>query len=356
MTKLINKMLILFCCLFVYVMFNDSVYMVAPVIIAVIMSALESFFDIPAFRVAGIIIFSGLCLLFPGFIFFAPLLLYDVLMETYAPAGFVVLLPAAAKFSSMPWKIYLFLLPLTCIAYLIKYYAVRLDSLKTVYIKLQDDTKEFAYTQEQKNKELMEKQDYEINLATLNERNRIAREIHDSAGHVMSSAILQVGALSATVKDADVKESLQNLKYTLAGGMDSIRNSVHDLHADSIDLNSQLYSLARAFTFCSLAYEYDVESSPELKIKYSVIAIVKEALSNIIRHSDATAAALTLRELPGFYQLIVFDNGSPKEYDKEKGMGIRNISSRVESLDGNLNIDNSKGFRLFISIPKGVKS
>ena len=50
---------------------------------------------------------------------------------------------------------------------------------------------------EQKNKELLEKQDYEIQVATLNERNRIAREIHDSVGHLLSRSILQLGALKA---------------------------------------------------------------------------------------------------------------------------------------------------------------
>ena len=65
---------------------------------------------------------------------------------------------------------------------------------------------------ELKNKDLMEKQDYEVNLATLNKRNGIAREIHDSVGHVMSSSILQVGALIATAQDEMARESLWNLK------------------------------------------------------------------------------------------------------------------------------------------------
>jgi len=50
----------------------------------------------------------------------------------------------------------------------------------------------------QKNRELIEKQDYEIRLATLNERGRIAREIHDHVGHLLSRSILQIGALMVT--------------------------------------------------------------------------------------------------------------------------------------------------------------
>ena len=43
----------------------------------------------------------------------------------------------------------------------------------------------------QKNKDLLEKQDYEIHVATLKERNRIAREIHDNVGHMLSRSLLQ---------------------------------------------------------------------------------------------------------------------------------------------------------------------
>lgn len=54
---------------------------------------------------------------------------------------------------------------------------------------------------QEKNKNLMEKQDYEIYLATLRERNRIAREIHDNVGHMLSRSILQMGALITIHKE-----------------------------------------------------------------------------------------------------------------------------------------------------------
>ncbi len=356
MAKLINKLVVLLCCLSVFVIFTDTDYMVAPVIVVVIISALCSFFDRREFKLAGLIAFSCLGLFYPNFLFFAPLILYDLFAEPYALSGFIVLVPAAVSFSLIPWKAHIIVLLLVSMSYIIKHYSNRLEGLKTGYHRLRDETKEIAFSLERNNKELLEKQDYEINLATLNERNRIAREIHDSVGHIMSSSILQVGALIATVKDEVLEESLNDLKTTLAEGMDSIRSSVHNLHEDSIDLDAQLYALTRDFAFCSLSYEYSVEVSPDLKTKYSLIAIVKEGLSNIIKHSDATAASLTLREFPGFYQMIISDNGTPKEHSSETGMGIRSISSRVESLNGHFNIDKTRGYRLFISIPKDVNS
>lgn len=352
MTEIINKFLLLFCCLFVYVISHHDVYMVVPVIVVIIISAISSIFDKPAVRIAGLIVFTGLSLFFYPFLYFIPLLLYDVFLKPYALAGLIVIFPAAVNFSEVSWQPYIVLFSIICLALLIKYYAVRLETLKNSYTTMRDNTKEFEFSLEQKNKELLEKQDYEVRLATLNERNRIAREIHDSVGHVMASSILQVGALIATATDNTAKESLITLKNTLTDGMNSIRSSVHDLHADSIDLNSQLYALVKEFTFCPLAFDYDVQNIPPVKLSYSVIAIVKEALSNIIKHSDATAAAIIFRELPGFYQLIISDNGSPENIDAEKGMGIRNVKARIESLNGHVHISSDKGFRIFISIPK----
>ena len=62
--------------------------------------------------------------------------------------------------------------------------------------RTRDDSRERDLLLSQKNKALLEKQDYEIYNATLKERNRIAREIHDNVGHVLSKFILMLGAAS----------------------------------------------------------------------------------------------------------------------------------------------------------------
>ena len=68
-------------------------------------------------------------------------------------------------------------------------------------IRLRDTSTELNLVLQEKNKNLMEKQDYEIYLATLRERNRIAREIHDNVGHMLSRSILQMGALITIHKE-----------------------------------------------------------------------------------------------------------------------------------------------------------
>ena len=111
--------------------------------------------------------------------------------------------------------------------------------------RTQDDSKERSLLLSQKNKALQEKQDYEIYLATLRERNRIAREIHDNVGHMLSRSILQMGALITIHKEEPLHGQLAGVGETLNQAMNSIRESVHDLHDESIDLRQSIAEATR---------------------------------------------------------------------------------------------------------------
>lgn len=136
-------------------------------------------------------------------------------------------------------------------AWFMNWRTMRLIYLEKKYRSLRDTYQELLLSLEAKNRDLLEKQDYEIKLATLNERNRIARDIHDNIGHVLSSTLLQVGALLAVNPDGPMRESLLALKQTLSSGMDSIRQSIHDLHDTSIDLHNEILWHYQGFHFLS---------------------------------------------------------------------------------------------------------
>jgi|LSQX01.2.fsa_nt_gb signal transduction histidine kinase len=74
-----------------------------------------------------------------------------------------------------------------------------------------------------------------------------------------------------------------------------------------------------------------------------------------MKHSDATRASVVLREHPAFYQLIIKDNGRVKNFDPDRGMGLKNMADRVHALQGIINITTEDGFAIFISVPKEEK-
>jgi signal transduction histidine kinase len=351
MEKYIDKAILLALCVVFCLEFRFDIYVAVPFISVIILSALLSYFDDGRIRLAGALLFFAAACFYPVLLFYTPVICYDLYGLRYQYGAAAAVIPAVMAYPALPLRFIALIALLTGLAWLIKRRTTLLEKKHREYITLRDSAKELSMQLESKNKELMDKQDYEIHLATLDERNRIARDIHDNVGHILSNAILQTGALLATTPDEAGKDRLRTLKDTLVTGMDSIRSSIHDLHDESVDLYAELRRLTDGFDFCPITLDYSVDGNPDRQIKYALIAVAKEALSNIIRHSNATQAAVSVYEHPALYQMIVRDNGTKKETGSD-GIGLGNIVRRVESLGGIANISDEGGFTVFVSIPK----
>ena len=232
--------------------------------------------------------------------------------------------------------------------YLITMHSVLTDKLKT----LRDTTREHELLIEEKNHDLIKSQDAEIYTATLKERNRIAREIHDNVGHMLTRSILQIGAIKTINKDEMLAEHLNNLHDTLGTAMTNIRESVHDLHDESIDLRNAILDIINPIKGPDITFDYDMSKNIPKNIKYCFISVVKEAINNTIKHSNADKINIILREHPGFYQLLIEDNGKNININYQSGIGLGNIEDRVKSLNGNIKILTDDGFKILISIVK----
>ena len=302
------------------------------------------------------VIFGFSSLWIPDLLLFFPLLLYQTLSAGLFPLA-VVEFPfwglLAFRFHKFPEFLCLAGIFGFILAFFLWSHTRQYEILTRNFRQSRDDSEEHALLLSEKNKALLEKQDYEIYNATLKERNRIAREIHDNVGHVLSRSILMVGAAKIINKDPGMTAMLKNLEDSLNHAMNSIRNSVHDLHDEAVNLEEVEKSLVREFTFCSVQMVYDMTREVPREVKYCFISITKEAFANIMKHSNATKVQLILREHPGLYQLCIEDNGTDAFYDPEKsGIGIANMKERVNALGGTLQIFTDKGFRIFITIPK----
>ncbi|MDD3172958.1 MAG: histidine kinase [Herbinix sp.] len=354
------------CCLALYLFHANNSFAIIPVIISIVFSCLFVYYDNYRLRLTGILIFIILCLLMPNYIIFLPLLLYEILHTKYQFTALLILFPLIYYITIYSTITVSFTAVFLAVSYLLKFKTDHLNKLSTEYNDLRDSSAQMSLLLEEKNQDLLKNQDFEVNLATLNERNRISKEIHDNIGHLLSRALLQVGALQVVSKDEATKEGLTDLKESLSVGMDQIRSSIHKMYDESIDLYVQIEHLVKDFTFCTINYDYDIKNAPPLALKHSLIAITKESLSNIMRHSNATKVSIALHEHPAMYQLIIQDNGIIEEHQRKilsvafenqdygEGMGLRNIYDRVKSFNGNINVTLASGYKLFISIPKSA--
>ena len=295
-------------------------------------------------------------LCFPAFSFYLPVFIYDIIQAKdyflLIPTGIGLIRFFPAFLSSA-----FILVLLMMLSAILSYAFGRISDYKEKLHHILDTSKEHAIMMHERNQALIEKQNADIHAATLSERNRIAREIHDNVGHMLSRSILQTGALLAVCKDTSITPHLSALKDTLNLAMDNIRSSVHDLRDESVDLNAALNELTKQFTFCPVRLQYDMSRQIPKNIKYCFLSITKEAMNNIIKHSNATQVQITVREHPSFYQLLITDNGSVKAPEgmtetATGGMGLQNMRDRVEALHGILHISDQQGYRIFISIPK----
>lgn len=251
------------------------------------------------------------------------------------------------------WIVGLLLLGVVLSVYL-AYSTVNINKLYKEKIRLRDDNEEVVRLERARRALIVRNQDAQIQMATLKERNRIAREIHDNVGHLLSRCILQLGAVSMVHKNEPVAEELKGVLDGLNESMTSIRNSVHDLHNESVDLKQTIDKLIKDNSKFVTEFEYDAESDFPMNIKYCIISVVTEGYQNAVKHSNGDRINILIREHPGMYQLVFQDNGTGAAIT-EDGIGLHNIENRVRELAGTVSFNVEKGFRIFISIPKEVK-
>lgn len=228
------------------------------------------------------------------------------------------------------------------------------DQYEILTHKLRDESVEHELLLKEKNQNLIDKQSDELYIAVLQERNRIAREIHDNVGHMLSRSILQLAAMGAICKDEQLKPHFETLNDSLNEAMNNIRNSVHDLHDEAVSLEDAIHSILSEFTFCKVDFSYQIKTKLPKKIKYCFLAIIKESLNNVMKHSNATEVKLTLKEQSAFYQLIIKDNGSfdSSKLKQSDGIGLKSMKERVKANNGIIHISFEEGMRIFITIPK----
>ena len=315
------------------------------------------------------VIFGFSSLWIPDLLLFFPLLLYQTLSAGLFPlavVGFPFWGLLAFRFHKFPEFLCLAGIFGFILAFFLWSHTRQYEILTRNFRQSRDDSEEHALLLSEKNKALLEKQDYEIYAATLRERNRIAREIHDNVGHVLSRSILMTAACKTINKNEALDPLLGNLEESLNGAMNSIRSSVHDLHDDAVNLEDAIKGLVKDFSFCPVTLTYDMSRQVPREVKYSLMSITKEGLSNVMRHSNADSVNILLQEHHALYQLCIEDNGTlgskipdiQTDADSNKmetvsgGMGLSNIRDRVKALGGTVQITQEKGFRIFVTIPK----
>ncbi|PXY82898.1 sensor histidine kinase [Bifidobacterium asteroides] len=222
--------------------------------------------------------------------------------------------------------------------------------------------------------DLDEKRAQATRMAHLAERTRIARDIHDNVGHRLTRAIMQIQAgrvVAQSKGDQSTEQILDDVGKTLDEAMTTIRRSVHDLEDEGTDFASQMEDAGSEASMGQLQVDLNngIEAAPA-PVCRCLATIIREALTNTVRHSSARSAQIILRDLPAFWQLVVQDDGgiqqaqphsshltpsNERKHGSElrRGMGLADMEARARALGGTANSGpNQQGWKVFVSLPK----
>ena len=241
--------------------------------------------------------------------------------------------------------------------------ALRTLQEETVRMSLhavRDDLREKVLTLQDTNARLLHAQDHELRAAALSERTRIAREIHDGVGHLLTRLLLQVKALQVVHRDAPgVVDDLTTLDDGLDEALDSMRRSVHALSDEGEELATSLNLLGLRCGIATVSVDCSTDTEPPAAVARCVVAVVREALTNAARHGGARSARVAVTDYPAFWQVTVDNDGIvPAEGEPAvdgrggSGLGLRSMTERVEALGGRVRITPRPRFTVFATIPK----
>ncbi|MGF9905661.1 sensor histidine kinase [Brevibacillus porteri] len=200
-----------------------------------------------------------------------------------------------------------------------------------------------------------------LRAAVLEERTRIARDVHDALGHSLTSLIVQLNALKYMLQGgpSDAQEAVRDMLSVSKQSLDDIRSSVHTLAADksSLGITPLRILLSRAQQHTDIKMQLispnpDIPLSQQMTI--TLYRILQEAITNSIRHSDATEIFITIENKQSYLFLAIWDNGNiTKHHQIKLGSGLTGIVEQTKQLNGDLSysIREPHGFQIDISFP-----
>lgn len=192
------------------------------------------------------------------------------------------------------------------------------------------------------------------------ERKLIAEILHDSVSSLLSSANLHLQA-SRSVYNIETPEEIEKSQRIIEEASEKIRNLSHELISSVLlkfGLSYSIFDLCEKYSNSQLEIVHDVnnvrryDQSFEIKINN----IIEELVNNILKHSKATEAIISLEEREGQLFLEITDNGEGFDYRGEpntSGLGLNQIKARVLMMKGKINIDSipTQGTTINIVVP-----
>ncbi len=218
-----------------------------------------------------------------------------------------------------------------------------------------DDNRKVKYELERTNMELLDASLSASQQAELMERQRIARELHDHLGHDLTGASLALQAYEYVQNDQpeEAEKLLGEVKKRIERGTKSLRETVHNMTPTTLIGVERLEHIAQQFhQYLEVVFHKTGNTLLVSAHQWGLLeACLKEALTNVARHSNASQVKIELHVTNSIVRLSTRDNGTEK-HQGLPGSGLRSLQMRSRSMGGSLSFSSTDaGFVLVCVIP-----
>jgi two-component system, NarL family, sensor histidine kinase DesK len=188
-------------------------------------------------------------------------------------------------------------------------------------------------------------------LAKLAERERIARDLHDVLGHTLSVVVLK-SELAGKVMDREPQRArieIREVEQIARKALTEVREAIRGYRSEG--LTAEIARAQKTLDAAGVTLECcGIKPAQLAPAEETVLSlIVREAVTNIVRHAQASRCRLEFAANGSGTALVVEDDGRGGIH--EEGNGLRGMRERVESMGGKLQIDSGQGTRLLVEIP-----
>ncbi|MDP4089484.1 MAG: sensor histidine kinase [Bacillota bacterium] len=242
-------------------------------------------------------------------------------------------------------------------------YSIKREQMRKQEIqKLYDELKISKEELQDANRKLQDYAEKIEEISVLNERNRLAGEIHDTIGHKLTGLIMELDICGKLIsKDIEVtREELAKASQLARDTLSEVRKSVREIMPTNMEgmtgINS-IKELIREFEKNSrinvvfTVSEYRYKLTPTVEV--TLYRTIQESLTNCAKYGQATKVLINLNFKEGSLMLYIEDNGNGCS-EFMKGVGLSTMEERIHSLGGRIEINGEQGFKIDVVIPVEV--
>jgi len=199
--------------------------------------------------------------------------------------------------------------------------------------------------------DLLEANHTAIHHAELMERYRISRQLHDHLGHDLTGALLAMQAHEYAENSEEGRKLLMEVKHRLERSTISLRETVHNVTPTALLGVERLDYIINNFQHKDIEFYKSGDMLLVSAYIWGMLeACLKEALTNVARHSDAMNVKVDLQVTESIVRMLIQDNGSIK-ISSHEGSGLRGLKMRARILGGSLSVNQQDGFLVVCVIP-----